>query len=308
MENQKILDTYLLQMEKSLSDLSPSDRSSIILDIQKHIEESQNKFPDKTVADILKDLGSAQKLANHYRLDRGLKTFKPAKNPILKWLSITFLGSFAIIAITVIVLVFKFSPVFSVDEKNDRIVILGGLIDINGVSGKVTFMDQTQFVGRNKFTNQFNGSLDMPSSEFDELVVNFKSGVLNFKPSLGRKLSWDCKMERPPNNDFINTSKDIIEIDLEEYEGVSCDIEVPTEIKLTVDGKDAQITVLDPEYDLYIDIESGQVFFNPNPEFDYKYDLKASNGTMDAYESSTAPNAFEVNIVIENGSILKGQP
>ncbi len=40
---------------------------------------------------------------------------------------------------------------------------------------------------------------------------------------------------------------------------------------------------------------------------DYKFDLKVSNGQMDQFNSSDAPNAFEINIVIENGSILKSQ-
>lgn len=305
MENKKNLEQYLYQIEKNLSDLHPSDRAQVVLDINLHINESITKFQDKSLSNILEDLGSPQKVANHYRLDRGLITFKPKKHPIVKWLSISFLGSITLFFLFILILVWKFTPIFEIDEKKQRVVILGGLIDINGTSGKMKIMDQYTFVD-NKFSNQFDGAIDIPQGESDELVINFKSGVLNITNSLERELSWNCKLETPPTGDFLDQSKDIIVIDLEQYEGVSCDISVPSELKLSIDGQDAQITVTDAEFDTFIDIKNGQVFFNENPEVDYNYDLKVKNGLVSPeYKSSTNPDAYETRIYIENGSIQK---
>lgn len=305
MENKKNLDQYLFQLEKCLSDLHPSERAKLVLETHQHINESLEKFQDKSLSKILDDLGPAQKVANHFRLDRGLKTFKPDKHPIIKWFSITLLGSSAIFCLLILILVWKFTPVFEIDEKKQRIVILGGLIDINGVSGKVKILDQYQFVD-NKFSNHFDGAIDLPKEDYDELVINFKSGVLNLKTSNDQKLSWSCKLEIPPNDEFIDRSKDVIIIDLEPYEGVACDISIPADIKLTVDGKDAQITVTDAEFDTYIEIANGQVFFNYNTEVDYNYELKVKNGFVGpGFKSSKNKDAYEIRIFVDNGSIQK---
>jgi len=304
MENLKALDQYLYSLEKHLNDLSPIDRAKIIIEIEEHIKEALTKFEDKSIHQVLDDLGHPQKVANHYRLDRGLRTFKPEKHPILKWLTITFLGSVAAFFIFIIVIVWKFTPIMEIDEKQGKLVMLGGLIDINRTSGKVKIMDQYSFID-NKYTNSFDGAIDFPRDELDELVVNFKSGVINFKPSIDGKLSWNCKLDTAPTEEFLNRGQDVIEMDLESFEGISCDIQVPSNIKLTVDGKDAQITVTDPDFDTYIEINNGQVFFNPNPEIDYTYDIKVKNGLKSDYTSSTNKDAFEVRVYIENGSIQK---
>jgi hypothetical protein len=305
MENNKVLDQYLYSLEKNLSDLNPSDRAKIVLDINEHIQEALNKYEDKSLREVLDDLGHPQKVANHYRLDRGLKTFKPDKHPIIKWLSITFLGSVIAFLLFIIIIVWKFTPIFEIDDKKGRVVLLGGLIDLNTTSGKMKIMDQYHFVD-NQFANQFDGAVDFPKDEYDEVVINFKSGVLNFKTSLEEKLSWNCKLDNPPTSEFLNRSKDTIELDFEEFSGISCDISVPVGAKLTVDGKDSQITVNDAEFDTFIEIENGQVIFNPNPEEDYSYDLKVNEGSAQVFESSTSKDAFETKIYIESGSISKG--
>lgn len=304
MDNKK-LNEYLFLLEKHLSDLSASDRARIILEIEEHIKESLEKYSDKTLDQVLEDLGPAQKVANHYRLDRGLKTFKPQKHPFIKWLSITFLGSMGLFLLFILILVWKFTPIFEVDDKNQRIVVLGGLIDINGTSGKIKVGDQFQFVD-SKFANNFEGSIDFPREEYDELVINFKSGQLNLNTASSAKLEWNCKLEVPPNNDFMDRNKGVVVINLENYEGIDCDLQIPPEVKLTLDGKDAQITFNDPEYDTYLELNNGTVYFNYNPEVDYNYDLKVKNGTVSsAFTSSKSKDAYEVKIYLENGVIQK---
>lgn len=304
MTDEHKLENFLYSLEKTLKDISPSERSRIILENRDHILDARQKYPDKSMAQILKDLGSPEKVANHYLLDRGLKTYRPNRHPFLKWFSIMFLGSMALMMSTVLVMIWKFTPLFKIDEKKQRIIILGGLIDVNGISGKIKVGDQYQFVP-NKFTNQFDGTLDIPKQEFDELVVNFESGSLDFKTNMERKLVWDCKLEKPPGQEFINMSKDIIEIDLRKTGGSTCTIEVPVDLKLTIDGDDAQVSLIEPEFDSYIDIKNGLVQLQMNPEVEYKYDLSVKNGTAPKAQSSTNDGAYEVRVNLESGTITK---
>jgi hypothetical protein len=304
MKNYSILDQYLFELEKHLQDITPSDRSSIILDINQHIQDSLKNYPDQDLKQVLEDLGAPAKVANHYRLDRGLKLFKPSKHPIVKWMSITFISTFGIFLLFISIMIWKFTPIFEVNEKLGKIVFLGGLIDINMTSGKVKVLDEYHFT-ENTYTNQFEGAIDFPKEETDELVVNFKSGLFNFTNSLDDKLSWTCKLETPPTESFINQSGETVEIDLENYEGANCDFRVPSNIKLTVDGKEANITFTDAEYDIYVELNNGLVKFSPNPEVDYNYDLKVKKGMAADFFSVQDPKSFEVKIFIENGMITK---
>jgi len=304
MSKNTILDQYLHEITKHLQDVSPVDRSSIIIEINDHISESLEKYPEQNLAEILDDLGEPSKVANHYRLNKGLRLFKPDKHPLIKWLSITFISGFSIFLLFIGVMVWKFTPIFEVDEKQGKILFLGGLIDINGTSGKVKIMDQYHYTDNN-YSNQFDGAIDFPKDETDELVVNFKTGLFNFSNSPDNKLSWNCKLDSPPTDSFLNTSTDSVEIDLESFEGANCDIKVPANIKLTVDGKNGTIKIEDSEYDTFIEMENGLVRFSPNPEVDYTYDLKVTKGRVDDFISRKSNDSYEVKIFIENGMITK---
>ena len=299
-----VLEQYLLELENRLKALGPSERSKIVYETYQHVLESKQKFPEKTIDEILSDLGPADLLANHHLLDKGQRTFRANKHPFLKWITGIFFGSIAFFCLIIGLLIWKFTPVFKIDEKTQRVVILGGLIDVNGISGKIKVGDTYQFV-QNKYTNQFNGSMDIPKEEFDELIVNFKSGTIDIRSSLNSTLSWDCQLELPPNKDFVNVGTDIVEIDLEKTGGSSCQIEVPPHLKLTVDGKEGQVTLTEPDNDSFVEIKNGNVALSPNPELDYKYDLKVDNGTIGEFFNSENDSAIEIRVNITNGSILR---
>ncbi len=190
-------------------------RSKIVQENHAHILEAKEKFPDKKLDEILNDLGSAQKVANHYRLDHGLKTFKPKRHPFWKWLTIMTLGSMATFLILIGTLVYKFTPLMKVEDQ--RVILLGGLIDVNGTSGKIKLFDQYQFV-ENRFTNQFDGAFEL-TPDMNEIVVNFDSGIINFKTSKSKRASWNCKLQTPPGKDIINVLPHALEINLESYGG-----------------------------------------------------------------------------------------
>lgn len=304
MNDQKLLEHYLHELEQTLGQLPPSQRAKIVHETHDHVHQVRQNYPEKTIAQILDDLGPAAKLGNHHLLDNNLKTYKPKRSPFIKWLSIGFIGSVSAFFLFVVFLIIKFSPLYHLDEKNNRLVILGGLIDLNVASGQYKVFDQYQFVPSNKFTNQFNGSIDVPREEFDELVINFKSGTLDIKTSVDRRFMWDCKLENPPEDDFINMSKDMIDIDLEKTGGANCELVVPSDLKLTVQGDAGQVTLTEPEFDAYVELVSGNVIIRPGPEVEYKYDLKVANGTIErAPQSSTNPDAYEVRATVENGKI-----
>lgn len=296
---------YLIKTEHYLKDLSPSDKANIILEIQDHLNKQVSEFPKKDIQIIISELGSPQSVANKYRRQKGISDFKENKPfSFFKFIFSISVILFTIFVIAIGLLIWNFTPIFKIDENSNRITILGGLIDVNGKSGKVKFMDHYQFTDNN-FTNSFEGSIDIIEENYDELVVNFKSGTLNLTYNEQNQVNWNCKLDSPPQEDFVNRSEEIVELDFEELDGISCDISAPTRFKTTVDATDGRVTILGPLNDTFVELTNGDIIFRPNPELDYKYELDATRLDINTFESSTAKDAIEINLTTKNGDLIR---
>lgn len=308
MKDQSLIESYLLRLEKALTPLTASERAKIVLENHDHISQSLNKYPDKTTQDLLEDLGSPEKVANHYLLDQGLKTYKPKKHPILKFFLYSSGTFFLIIAALIGYAIWKFTPIYKFDKESNRVTILGGLIDIDQKSGQYKILNEYRFV-ENQFTNSFEGSIEVRREDYEEIVVNFQSGMMTFENSSDTKLAWNCKLEKPPTDEFMTFGTDMIEMDFVRTGGSSCVIEVPRDMKLTVEGENAQVFLNEPEFHNFIEIENGQVVISANPEIDYKFDLKVMSGLVEPFESSSNEESFyEIKAEVKNGSITKKLP
>ena len=109
MKTERTLNDYLRRLEKTLGPISVADKAEIILEIKSHIEEAQTS--GTPLKDVLSSLGEPETVANRYLLERGLRVQRAPRHPILKWLTIGFLGSVGMVILAVLVLVWKFSPI-----------------------------------------------------------------------------------------------------------------------------------------------------------------------------------------------------
>lgn len=298
----KKLEQYLFELEKSISDFPPSLKAKVISEINVHIQESLEKFPDKNISQILDDLGPATKVANHYRLDSGFKTFKPNKNPVWKFITIAFLGSVVVFALSIGILVWKFTPVIKIDEDKQRFMLFGGLIDINGKSGKIKVFDQYKFVD-NKYRNEFEGAYEMENNQ-DELLIHFNSGKLDLVNSEDKNIRWNCKLEKAPTDDIIAFKDDSIKLNLDNYGGGSCELQIPIDTKVQLEGLEGEVTLKEPEYDIFVDMDNGAINFIHAPEVEYTYSLRVQNGPKISFPDNSAdPNAYEIQLELKNGSL-----
>lgn len=132
------LEAYLSELDKYLSQISVSDRADIIIEIKSHVLEAQTKNPSQDMGEILNSMGDPESVAKRYLQERGLKVSLPAKTPSMiwlsasiKWLVIGFLGFFMMIMLAMALIIWRFTPLISVDEINKKVLIGGGLIQIH---------------------------------------------------------------------------------------------------------------------------------------------------------------------------------
>lgn len=295
------LESYLASLHKALGSIPISDRADIITEIKSHILLAQEKDPSQSLNTILASLGEPETVANRYLLERGLKPGKPSKSPMVKWLTIGFLGTFAMICLTLIVLVRSFTPLISVDEEQERVILLGGVIDVDGKAGNVKI--GPIHVKEDKENQKFEGSIPLDSKNTKEIKVKFKNGKFEVSPSLGNEIRWDCKVAKGDSDQFINDKAGIFSFNFEDIDGVKCDLKIPKDIKFDLVGANGKLDLENPQAETTVTLTNGKVHIDPDKTKKYKYDLKVTNGVVAKFLSSEDKDAIQVRVHMANGKI-----
>lgn len=287
---------YLQEVESYLVDLEVIQRSKILTDSYQEL-----------LGKDLTDLKPALEYANEKRMQNGFIEYKPKKKVSIVGLFFKFSAVMFLLFLGFLsFLVWKFTPIIQVDEESNRVVILGGLIDIDGKAGKLKVGDEYHF-SHESFTNDFQASVSLNESQ-DEVLVNFTSGSFNLKTSEDENFVLDCKLASPPGPDLIAQEDELVKIDFSKIEGLNCALAVPIDKRLTIEGKHGSIMVPAPEYNLYVELENGKVYISPGDEVDYKFSLNIANednGFIGDFESSDNDTAYEIRINLDDGAIIK---
>lgn len=131
------LENYLARLEAVLSPFAPSDRAEIVLEIKSHVMAALDRDPKTQLDSVLAALGEPEAVANRYLIERGLQHSKPPVSPIVKWVVIGFLGTLALIVLSIALVVARFSPLLRINEKEDFVSLLNGTVEISGKDGNI---------------------------------------------------------------------------------------------------------------------------------------------------------------------------
>lgn len=295
------LETYLTALDKALGPIPVSDRADILIEIKSHILDALEKNPQATVPSLLAALGEPEQVANRYLLERGLKPNRQSRAPIVKWLTIGFLGTFGIICAVFVMLVWKLSPLISVDEKQDRVQILGGLIDINGAEGQFKLGFDDGFMKHQFNSEEFVGAQKL-AKETKEIQVPFSNGKLKISPSTDGQVHWKCKLIGSKGQGTTTESKGVFTLNLQKAGGAKCDIEIPA-IKSVIHGANGKVALVKPQMATEVTILNGKVEIAEDKSKSYKFDLQVVNGSQESFVSSQAGDAIPIKVAISNGKI-----
>lgn len=283
---------YLKKVEEYLADLSIVDKAKILLEINNEVQEKE-----------LKELIEPQVLANKKRENYGFIPYKIKKPFSILALFLKLTALMTIFFVSAIgVVVWKFYPFYKFDEEKNRVIILGGLIDIDGEAGKYKILDDYHF-SKDGFTNDLQATLAL-EEDMDEILVNFQSGSFSLANSKTNELKIDCKLASPAPQDMILQTEELVRISFKEIKGLSCQLDIPEDKKISLDGKEGAISIKAPEFNSYIELDNGKVLIYPEKEIDYKYLLNVKNGFIGEFNSVESDDAYEIQVNIENGSII----
>ena len=271
-----------------------SEKAEIVTEIKSHIMDAIENDKSKSIRQVLASLGEPEQVANRYILERGLELQKPPKHPILKWITIGLLGTLCLAMITFFSLIGITTPLIKVDEKNDRVQLLGGLIDINQDRD---IKDYESVV--------FKGEEDISLSHIKEIKVIFSNGKFTIKNKNEDKFRFNCKTKDLKSKIKPMRDDNTLLFDLKDANISYCDLKLPANIKFTMNGNNGKVHLKKLKNHISINMVNGKINFSPDPNSEYKYQISITNGKVDNFLSSDSKAAFQVELFMVNGKIAK---
>lgn len=292
------LETYLSSLERVLKPFPVGDRAEIVTEIKSHILDALARDPQTRLDTVLSALGEPEMVANRYLLERGLKPAKPPISPIVKWMVVGFLGTVAMLLIFVGFLLSRFHPLITIDEPNNKLTLLGGLIKLDGDKG--TFKLEGPFGG---FAAVFDGS--SPLNPGQSAFVKFTNGKFDIRNSDENQFNWSCRGAGSAAPKQMITDNTGLKLDLTTLVGADCELEIPENAKLIIEGANGKIELDNPRFSIGAKVTNGKIAIDPDESQEYIYDLSVTTGKIDKFVSSDKPNALAISIKINNGKISR---
>ncbi len=294
------LETYLASLDKALSGISVSERADIVTEIKSHVLDARERDSNQSIESILAALGEPEIVANRYLLERGLKPVRPPKHPIVKWLAIGVLGTFGIVVTGVIVLVWTLSPVVKIDGENERVTLLGGLIDIDGKAGKLN-------IGSTVMTDESSArrvsGLKTPSAALKDFGIDFSNGKVEVIPSTDGQLAWDCKVDGGQDAYFVSETKSNVTLNFGKAKGMRCEVRMPAKIRTTIVGGNGKIEIERPTSAVSATLTNGSIEFTADPAQKYNFNTAVALGKTAVFPTDSSPNAIPVKLEVKNGKL-----
>jgi hypothetical protein len=294
------IEHYLLQLDRELQALPVSQRAEIITEIKSHITDAEAKSDVDTV---LRDLGSPQAVAQRYLAAKGVSYAKPRRSGAwVKWLAIGTVAFFGLIFFAGMSAIWYFSPLVKVDEDKGRVVLLGGLIDVNEKIGKVKIGDM-EVNGSLKDDVEVKGE-EMLTGNVKSLKIPFNTAKLDLAPAAGRKITWDCRAASSASPE-VAINAGVMTLNLDKLNLAKCTVSIPLGISTFVTGVNGHMDVTKPGGPLEITLDNGKVNIKPDPSKTYDFEVKVKNGLQDFFPRSNAKGALKVKVSVVNGLVKK---
>ncbi len=306
MSADKILDSFLEKVSIELSPLRVTERAQIILELRESVLQTFKDSSNESITTVIAPLGTPAQIARKYLLEKGLtpqniKRFKKSQRPSpLKWLVIFLLSMTALLVISVSLAIWKFTPVFKINENSGRITILGGLIDFELEAGTFAFSQN--------MAHSFNGDIPTSTGQVQRLKIDFTNGKFILRGSQDDKLSWKCKIINKMENVDPQVDKigNTIKIDFNQTKGTKCDLAIPKNIDIKIAGINGKMQVIEPLYNIDAKMSNGQIIMRPDIDARYNVQTMVTNGHSDSFKriSSSDPTAYKINFELANGKII----
>lgn len=293
---------FLRKTASYLADMPVQERESALEALGSSLRAHRQALPQENFIRTKRLLGGPRGAANFLRLQKRLP-LRGSRAQSTRQAMLMVFGSAAIVfLLLVFIFWWKFTPIYSND--NNRVQILGGLIDIDNQLGQVKVGDNYEF-SDSQFKNVFEGSYEVPE-EVEDVIVGFERGQMQITYTPDQRISWNCKVTDEPSDRFIKQDKEALEIDLRGPKGMDCIFKMPSKLKYTINGDAGKVDLVAPANDTFVQLGSGLVEVAPDSELSYRYDVKVGQGQVQGdFDMASKEGGIEIKVDVGTGNVQK---
>lgn len=300
MNNNHKLDRYLYSLDKALGGISISEKAEIITEIKSHILAAIED-ESTSIDSVLNSIGEPEQVASRYLLERGLKPNKAPFHPILKWLTIGFLGTLIVIVLFCITLVWKLSPVFTFSNNVGNLELLNGAI-------KLHFNTKNEDETTIRYTPNGKPISDykiMDPKQISGVDIKFSNANLVFSNTVENKLIWNCKNTTKDGDINVIENNRIVTVDIQNLSNADCSIQLPVVLKTVISGKNGSVSIDKPLNSTSIALINGIIKIEPAETVKYYFNTQVEHGISDKFISvELSDKAIPISATVENGKIV----
>ena len=92
-------------------------------------------------------------------------------------------------------------------------------------------------------------------------------------------------------------------MDLESSDGARCDLRVPSEVQVMIQGDNGKVNLDRLQNSIHVDLTNGQIQFLEDPSANYRHENSVLNGRVSPFKSSKSKSAYDVRLSLVNGNI-----
>jgi hypothetical protein len=225
---------FIAKVERELEDLPLEDKQKGLLELKEKLNLYHQRFPQRKVEETKFALGGVKQAANMIRFEKyyPLRNVprQTAQKMLLAFLAFSFLSFAALISF----LWWKFTPLYQ--ENEEKIVVLGGLIEVDRQLGQLKVGDSFDY-GTANYNNIFEGSFEVPQNATEDITLEFDKGQFEFSFSADSRISWNCKVAAEPSDSFIRQESELVLISLKGIGGADCTFKLPSRVKYIITGE-----------------------------------------------------------------------
>lgn len=219
-------------------------------------------------------------------------------NEKVKWIFVGIAGTLGVFALVVCALFFFFTPLLKMDEDTGRILVFGGLIDIQAKDIITQLSKEGGFVFGN-----IEGVETIPDA-IKGVEIQFGSGEIRVDYNATSEINWDCDGAGKSPKKHVLDKEERIVLDFSSAI-VDCDISVPQK-PLQITAIFGDIVVKEPTQDLSIKLEKGTVSLGLKLKEEYSFALVASQEvSKEDFISSKKKDAISIQVEVSDGDISR---
>lgn len=293
---------FLNKVEVHLQDMDLPQRQAALDELRSTIHRYLQTMPATDFLRLKRLLGGPRGVANTIRLQKGMPlrgSHARSTRQAVLWVLGT--GTFLFVML-VTFLWWKFTPLINISDE--RVQILGGLIDIDGQLGQVKMGNSFEYTDP-QYKNFFEGNYEIPT-EVEDMIVEFDRGQIEVSYTPDSRLSWNCKVTTEPSDGFIRQEKEAVVVSLKNLGGSDCTFKLPARLKHTINGDAGKVVVLAPANDTFIQLGTGLVEITPDSERIYRFDVRVGTGSSDpGFASLSKDDGIEIKVDVGTGRVQK---